>query len=126
MGVLGSPTSCPADQALQSSLDAYKDVCLAQEPLLLYECAYEADAVRFVRSVKDHTRVLATTRRRLHRQLEGAALLQARSLCIRHFSCGFFSLSCFNHSVCCVQAPSFRDRVRLGPGFLVSSGCGHR
>lgn len=86
--VLGSPTSCPAYQAMQCLLDAYKDVCLAQEPLLLYECAYEADAVRFVRSVKDHARVLAATRRRLHRQLEGAALLQARSFCTCHFFCG--------------------------------------
>lgn len=48
-----------------------------QEPLLLYECAYEA--LRFMRSPCDHARTLGTVRRRLHRQLVGAALLQART-----------------------------------------------
>ena len=48
-----------------------------QEPLLLYECAYEA--LRFMRSPCDHARTLSTVRRRLHRQLVGAALLQART-----------------------------------------------
>ena len=48
-----------------------------QEPLLLYECAYEA--LHFMRSPCDHARTLGTVRRRLHRQLVGAALLQART-----------------------------------------------
>ncbi|KAK9824843.1 hypothetical protein WJX81_005826 [Elliptochloris bilobata] len=53
--------------------------CLApEEPLLLYECAYSA--LRFMRSANDHARTLAAVRRRLHRQLEGAALLQAAVL----------------------------------------------
>ncbi len=47
-----------------------------QEPLLLYECAYEA--LHFLRSPCDHARTLGTVRRRLHRQLVGAALLEAR------------------------------------------------
>ena len=48
-----------------------------QEPLLLYECAYEA--LHFMRSPCDHARTLATVRRRLHRHLVGAALLEART-----------------------------------------------
>lgn len=49
---------------------------LPQEPLLFFECAY--DALPFTRSPRDLPRVLGLVRARLHRQLEGAALLQAR------------------------------------------------
>jgi hypothetical protein len=58
---------------------------LPQEPLLLFECAY--DALPFTRSARDHARVLGSVRARLRRQLEGAALLQARRAPARMDAC---------------------------------------